>query len=212
MSSPGLDPAAGLAEEAARQAAYGGTGGPSQPTTDPNDDGSTALLKALNGAALVGKYLPEATTYKFFEITTPYILKPAVLVFSVAGTDRQAATRIFRIGSDVMYRCVYWTAIRKGDWPTVPNVDEEKGPLVHANITPLAPVVAGLDAQDFVFQIKGEYIYVLDYPDDLTDTTLTAPIVPFLSVSKSRQEITLSNDPTNQGSDSEDLTSAEAGD
>jgi hypothetical protein len=161
-----------------------------------------AFLKQLQSCPLGGRYLPTAATYKFYEIYTPYIEKPSVLVFTKATTDRQAPTRIFRIGADVMYKQVIWTAIRKGDWPKIPQVDESNGPLIHAEINPLSPVVTDTDAKTLVYKIEGRFVYVFNTPkpEGPSGDTLVAAKIPFLNIDQSRREISFQ-------SDSMDLTS-----
>jgi hypothetical protein len=158
---------AGLEEQQQREASYSG--------------GSGALK-------LPPQYLMTASSYVFYELYGPLEQIPSILVFSKATIDRLAPTRIFRVGSDINYRHVYWTAIRKNAWPVVPEVDESNGPLLRRKIDPIAPPVAAADGASLIYKISGHYIYVSDTPQDASEAILS-PKLPFIAIDDTKRSI-----------------------
>lgn len=167
------------------------------PTEDPGfeiDPGTAAELerqkqyaaKTYEQKLAAVKALPPFTetgpSYRIYEIAAPQEQRPSVLVFVPASSTRTDGTRTFRVGADVTYRVVEWEAVRRGDWPQIPKVDESAGKLIRRTVTPHAVNIQDIDGVP-TFRISGRYVYVFDTPK--TDTAgVAVPKLPNLDLSK----------------------------
>ena len=125
-----------------------------------------------------------------YQIEVAYEERTGIVPMPVADADGVAAVCVKLCGNYWLKR-VRWSAKRINSKPALPHWDtnNDNEVLISKTIVPQKPQVMR-NGQAFIYEVKGEYVYMLQYPPNLDVDSIAVATSPMETVAASVHAIT----------------------